>query len=95
MVRYLLSESSDVRDLFESFLLEMGLTFEAVPLKTRPDATHWHIKQVGATGTLEATFLFATKELWIEQRANRSAPWQAHVIENLSHRFGSIDRDPV
>lgn len=58
---------------FETKLQALGLTFERLPLKARPNAIHWHIRKSGETGTLEATL--ENGNLEIQARRNRMGGW--------------------
>jgi hypothetical protein len=69
-------------DAFEGKLLELGLTFERIQLKTKPNAIHWHIRKPGEKGTLEATFESGMVSLYV--RANRAAGWMDAILDALA-----------
>jgi len=77
---------------FEQAINDLGLGATRISLKSIPDAVHWHIRKPGVSGTLEATWRFGENgpELWLEVRANRSAPWQKGVLDVLTQGADGI-----
>ena len=74
-------------DRFELALSGLGLDAKRLSLKKHPDGIHWHIRQPGTTGTLEATYVPDGQRLWLESRPGRTADWQEPIIDELRVRF--------
>ena len=87
MEHWLLSEEVDIVDHFERTLADLGLQYQRLTLKKYKDCIHWHIRLLGSTGTLEATYLKETHKLWLDIRAGREAPWQQPVVAELESLF--------
>lgn len=86
MIRYLVNAKPDE---FESTLDALGLNYERIALKTKPNAVHWHIRKPREKGTLEATF--EQGQLYLEVRSNRMAEWIMPVIESISTNRAAPD----
>ena len=87
MEQQIISEGVNAVDEFERALVDQNLQFERLSLKKYKDCIHWHIRQPGSKGTLEATYLPESQRLWLEIRPGRTAPWLASVVANLERLF--------
>ena len=66
---------------------DAGLLTKQLALRSYPSATHWHIRQPGAQGTLELTYWPMRSRLWFAIHANRRAEWLAPAIDDLTARM--------
>jgi hypothetical protein len=73
--------------LIERIVRDAGLLADRRELRSYPGATHWHIRQPGAKGTLELTYWPRTGQLWFAIHANRRAEWIAPAIDDLMARL--------
>jgi hypothetical protein len=73
--------------LIERTIADAGLLAKRLDLRSYPGASHWHIRQPGAKGTLELTYWPSAGRLWFAVHANRRAEWIAPVIEELKARI--------
>ena len=89
MTRTALCQSLTDPAEFEQALIDLGLTFDRMTLKKYTDCTHWHIRQPGSKGTLEATYTPKDCHLWLETRPGRTSDWQHDVVSNLLAIFQS------
>ncbi len=76
-----LLEAMSVED-FLALCRTAGWNVVEHPLKSRPDARHWHVRAPIGPGTVEVTLLLGTK--WsIEVRTNRSSTWAEATAAEL------------
>jgi hypothetical protein len=73
--------------LIEHAITDAGLLAARLELRSYPGATHWHIRRLGAKGTLELTYWPTQSRLWFAIHANRRAEWLAPAIDDLTARL--------
>jgi hypothetical protein len=73
--------------LVERAVSDAGLLADRLELRSHPGATHWHIRRLGAKGTLELTYWPRVGRLWFAVHVNRRAEWIAPAIEDLTARI--------
>jgi hypothetical protein len=77
--------------LIERALAEAGLLSSRLELRGYPGATHWHIRRLGASGTLELTYWPSLDRLWFAIHANRRAEWIAPAVDELTARMMQLE----
>jgi hypothetical protein len=73
--------------LVERAVSDAGLLADRLELRSYPGATHWHIRRLGAKGTLELTYWPRVGRLWFAVHVNRRAEWIAPAIDDLKARI--------
>jgi hypothetical protein len=73
--------------LIERSVADAGLLADRRELRSYPGAVHWHIRRLGAQGTLELTYWPRMGKLWFAVHANRRAEWIAPAIDDLTARL--------
>lgn len=71
-------------EALEKRLADLGFNFKKLPLKTLPEAVHWHITKPASNGTLEATWDPGARRFWLSTRTNRYAKWQDEAIAAIT-----------
>lgn len=64
-------------------LHERQLTCTEIPLTSKPEARHWHVRKTGQKGTLEVTWDPNVVEFWMTMRSNRSGSWIEEIAEAI------------
>src|SRR5688500_358254 len=78
-------------ELIERAADETGLLAQRQTLRSYPGSTHWHLKQPGASGTLELTYWPRTGRLWFAIHANRRAEWIAAAMAALRDQIVELN----
>jgi hypothetical protein len=81
-------DAAAVPAMIEKICEEAGLTrtlFGA--LKSHPGSLHWHYKQGTGRGTLEITWIEASRRLWFAMQDGRSAEWIEPAMVRLKARL--------
>jgi hypothetical protein len=85
-MRVVISGAEDPTMGLRAWSEALGLDGHGHPLRTRPEARHWHFRKGKLPGTVEITF--EAGELVIEVRANRKGPWTDAAVSDLRARLG-------
>lgn len=84
----------DVIAAVERCAAEQGLQIMRGDLGKYPGSTHWHFTLPGSSGTLEATWWPKRERLWLATHDNRSAAWQAEVIQRFQSAMADSHQPP-
>ena len=67
---------------------EGGLVVKEMSLKSLPPNLHWHFSKPGSKGTLEATLILGTGEIWLSVHDNRRADWVEEAVRRILDGWG-------